>query len=97
MSTLPSVIYIGKKPARKYLFITRKVLQTNRSVTIGARGASIGKAIVLAYHLSQLTQGQVTWTITVDKLADKENPNITRSVPAIQARISLPESPPAQT
>jgi DNA-binding protein len=94
MSTLPSVIYIGKKPARKYLFITRKVLQTNKSVTIGARGASIGKAIVLAYYLSQITKGQIKWTITVEKLTDKQNPNITRSVPTIQAYISVSENPP---
>jgi len=82
-------IYIGKKPLMAYVTSTLIQLANIPSVTIKARGMSIGRAVDVSQIISRKTEnaGYAIGTIKLDSEALESQDGRTRNVSTIEIQI----------
>ena len=83
------IIYIGKKPLMAYVTSTLIQLANVPSVTIKARGMSIGRAVDVSQIISRKTEnaGYCIGTIKLDSEALESQDGRTRNVSTIEIQI----------
>jgi len=82
-------VYIGKKPLMAYVTSTLIQLANIPSVTIKARGMSIGRAVDVSQIISRKTEkaGYAIGTIKIDSEALESQDGRTRNVSTIEIQI----------
>ena len=82
-------VYIGKKPLMAYVTSTLIQLANVPSVTIKARGMSIGRAVDVSQIISRKTEnaGYAIGTIKIDSEALESQDGRTRNVSTIEIQI----------
>jgi len=82
-------VYIGKKPLMAYVTSTLIQLANVSSVTIKARGMSIGRAVDVSQIISRKTEnaGYAIGTIKIDSEALESQDGRTRNVSTIEIQI----------
>ena len=83
-------VYIGKKPLMAYVTSTLIQLANVPSVTIKARGMSIGRAVDVSQIISRKTEnaGYAIGTIKLDSEALESQDGRTRNVSTIEIQIN---------
>jgi len=84
------IVYIGKKPLMAYVTSTLIQLANVPSVTIKARGMSIGRAVDVSQIISRKTEnaGYAIGTIKLDSEALESQDGRTRNVSTIEIQIN---------
>ena len=82
-------IFIGKKPLMAYVTATLIQLTNVQSVTIKARGMSIGRAVDVSQIISRKTEnaGYAIGTIKIDSEALESQDGRTRNVSTIEIQV----------